>query len=157
MMSDIAPPTLSNRGLFTTCRHVILTVLLSIGSLALQAAPDNGTQIHTYHQPDGSTFGVKIYGDEFFAYERTLDGRHVIRDPETGYSCYAKLSDDGRSFVSTGVPVVTARRSTQEAPPEAKPNLTLPMDAVMAIVRANQEKAGVDSDGRPKVDRKSVV
>ena len=116
----------------------------------------NGEIAFTYHQPDGSTFSVKVYGDEFFAYQRTLEGREIIMDPQTGFFCYARLATDGQSFKSTGIPVVTADDKSREtskvaalAAGAAAPYQLLPNKAVMARVRAAQQYFRVDAKGRP--------
>ena len=110
------------------------------------AVPYFGDEVFTYRQPDGSTFGVRLYGDEFFAYQRTADeGREVVFDDATGFWCYAKLSADGRSFVSTGIPVTTLQKSSPEtnkalaiAAGAVQPNATLPFDAMMSRVHAER-------------------
>ena len=91
----------------------ILTITLFLGiSTTLYAAPYIGQQTFTYHQPDGSKLSVKLYGDEFFVYQRTLDGREIVKDPKTGFFCYARLSADGKLFVSTGIPVITKAKES---------------------------------------------
>ncbi len=56
----------------------------------------------TYYQPDGSSFQIRLYGDEYYAVAETLSGQVVIRDPQTGYFCYAGLTKDGSDYISTG-------------------------------------------------------
>lgn len=134
-----------------------VVLLLSLaGTPTAYAIPYNGEQAYTYHQPDGSTFEVKLYGSEFFAYQRTLDGQEVIRDAKTGFYCYATLAADGRSFVSTGVPVVTtsspspaAGLTRASAAGVAAPGQVLPTDVVMARVSASQAEHRVDQKGIP--------
>ncbi|MEW6250334.1 MAG: M6 family metalloprotease domain-containing protein [Planctomycetota bacterium] len=58
-------------------------------------------------QPDGTLLQVRIWGDEFYTVVETLDGYTLIRDPLTGYICYAGLSEDGNALYSTGVAVGT--------------------------------------------------
>ena len=78
-------------------------ILLFLGALSclLHAAPCQGESF-TNHQPDGEAFTVKLFGDEFFAYEETIDGHLVVRDPKTGGFCYARVTKNGTDIVSTG-------------------------------------------------------
>ena len=125
----------------------LLAVLLLGVTPWASAVPYFGDEVFTYYQPDGSTFGVRLYGDEFFAYQRTADdAREVVLDEATGFWCYAKLSADGRSFISTGVPVVTLEKASGAANKalamsagSAQPNATLPFDVVKSRVEAARE------------------
>lgn len=128
---------------------------LSVLTPSVQAVPYFG-QSFTYHQPDGSSFTVKLYGDEFFAYQRTQDGREIVRDAATGFWCYAALAADGRSFVSTGQPVISSvpgapgAKQLLAAPANAAaPMQSLPADVVAQRVRDAQSNKRVDSKGRP--------
>ncbi len=73
------------------------------------AAPHFGEEEFTYQQPDGESFQVRLYGDEFFAYVEKVDGFLVIRDPNNGLFCYAKVTPDGSDIISTGVRVGQAK------------------------------------------------
>jgi len=66
------------------------------------AAPHNG-DIFSLLQPDGSRVDVKVYGDEFYQRVESMDGLTLIRDPETDWICYAEVTSDGETFVSTGI------------------------------------------------------
>jgi M6 family metalloprotease-like protein len=57
-----------------------------------------------FHQPDGSPVAVKVWGDEFYIRAETLDGYSLVRDPVSGFICYANIKNDGSDFVSTGIP-----------------------------------------------------
>ncbi|MFC1734561.1 M6 family metalloprotease domain-containing protein [Candidatus Hydrogenedentota bacterium] len=135
------------------CLVLAVIIVATVGDV--QAAPYIGEEVFAYHQPDGSTFSVKLYGDEFFAYQRTLDGREVVKDPATGFFCYAELTADGRSFVSTGIPVETtgagpAAANIGMAPAVgAEPFQALPNDVVLERIGAAQSKFNVDEKGRP--------
>ncbi|MBN2310387.1 MAG: M6 family metalloprotease domain-containing protein [Candidatus Hydrogenedentes bacterium] len=131
----------------------LLALALGAASPA-SAAPYIGLDTFTYHQPDGTPFSVKLYGDEYFAYQETLDGFVVVKDSGSGYYCYARLSQDGRSFVSTGIPVASKARGRADSALLATragvtPKLRLPGDAVLAAVRKAQQKFRVDGKGRP--------
>ncbi len=125
----------------------LLAVLLAGLAPLASAVPYFGDEVFTYHQPDGSSFGVRLYGDEFFAYQRTADdSREVVLDEATGFWCYAKLAPDGCSFISTGVPVVTIEKSSDSSNKAlavsagaAQPLETLPYDVILE--RVEQSKA----------------
>ncbi len=70
----------------------------------VDAEPYFGKRVQ-YRQPDGATFTVFLWGDEFFAYQETEDGYLVVRDPESREFCYARVTADGADIVSTGVRV----------------------------------------------------
>jgi M6 family metalloprotease-like protein len=59
----------------------------------------------TFSQPDGSQIRVKGQGDQNYAVFETLDGYSIVKDPDTGFYCYAELSNDKDDLVSTGVKV----------------------------------------------------
>ena len=67
-------------------------------------APYNG-QIMERTQPDGTAVLLKGYGDEYYGWFESLDGFTVVRDPQTGWFCFAELSEDGSDLISTGVSV----------------------------------------------------
>lgn len=58
-----------------------------------------------FRQPNGSKVELVLFGDEFYMRAETAGGYTVIREPKTGWICYAGLSDDGRQLVSTGLRV----------------------------------------------------
>lgn len=80
----------------------IITIVFLASSIGLTAAPFNGT-VMKFHQPDGSSVDVKLYGDEYYIRGEGLDGFTVIRDKVTQWICYAVLSDDGSELVSSGI------------------------------------------------------
>ena len=63
----------------------------------------------TFEQPDGKKVDVRIWGDEFYRVVESLDGYTLTRDPNTGEICYARLSSDGNTLVSTGYPRTNIR------------------------------------------------
>jgi M6 family metalloprotease-like protein len=83
---------------------VLLLSLLSVFHFPAAAAPYFNTP-YTFMQPDGSSVTVILNGDEFYMQAETPDGYTVIRDPQTGWICYAELSGDGSELISTGVPI----------------------------------------------------
>ncbi len=57
-------------------------------------------------QPDDSFVNVLVWGDEFHQDVESPDGYTLVRDPKTGWICYAEVSDDGNEYVSTGITYV---------------------------------------------------
>jgi M6 family metalloprotease-like protein len=57
----------------------------------------------TFTQPDGTELRVQGWGDQHHAVFETMDGFTVIRDPHTGFYCYAELSPDRTHYRSTGI------------------------------------------------------
>ncbi|MBN1127799.1 MAG: hypothetical protein JXA71_02360, partial [Chitinispirillaceae bacterium] len=62
-----------------------------------------------FTQPDGSRIPLLLHGDEFFIRAETRDGYTVVRDKESGWYCYARLSEKGDGFVSSGIRVVSGK------------------------------------------------
>lgn len=85
---------------------------------------------------------VRIYGDEFFAYQETEDGYLVTRDPRSGFFCYAKLTPDGRDLISTGV------RIGKRPPAGLKPKARLAPGAAIAKGKKLRELLYRTEDGR---------
>ena len=52
--------------------------------------------------PDGSEIEVRGWGNQYYAVFETLDGFTVVKDPETGFFQYARLSEDGNRLLPTG-------------------------------------------------------
>jgi hypothetical protein len=126
--------------------HRALTAAALAVSLVLlappaPAVPYNG-ETFTYHQPDGSAFQVRLWGDEFFAYQETLDGYLVIRDPASREYCYARVAPSGTDIVSTGVKVGLP------VPPGLARHERLPPDKAFDRSRGLRELLNRDSRGR---------
>ena len=56
----------------------------------------------TFTNPDGNTVRVRGTGNQYYAVFETLDGYTVLKDPDTGYYNYARLSDDKNRLVPAG-------------------------------------------------------
>jgi M6 family metalloprotease-like protein len=56
-----------------------------------------------FTQPDGTVLQLRVFGDEFYAETRTLDGYTVFFDPATKTYFYAMRSPDGNEFISSGI------------------------------------------------------
>lgn len=80
-----------------------LTVaILSLAAAPAPAAPHWGDRFDL-RQPDGAVVPVLVWGDEFYQHIESTDGFTLVREKDTGVICYARLSADGASLVSTGV------------------------------------------------------
>lgn len=62
-------------------------------------------KLFTFTNPDGSEVQVKGWGNQFSARFETLDGFTVVKNPQSGYYQYARLSEDKNTLVPTGVNV----------------------------------------------------
>jgi M6 family metalloprotease-like protein len=82
--------------------RTFLCLAFLFASVLVYAFPHNG-EIYSLRQPDGTFVDCKVFGDEFYQDVETPDGYTLIRDSGTGWICYAKVSADGSSYVSTGV------------------------------------------------------
>jgi M6 family metalloprotease-like protein len=84
-------------------RVLFFAVILCLFSVPAFCAPYLGKELE-FHQPDGSPIAVRLWGDEFYIRVETLDGYSLVRDPVSGFICYAELNSDGSDFISTGIP-----------------------------------------------------
>ena len=61
-------------------------------------------EVFPLRQGDGTGYQVRVWGDEFYSVIESLDGHTLVLDAEKQLYCYADLSPDGKTLVSTGVP-----------------------------------------------------
>ncbi len=95
-------------------------------------------EVFPFRQPDGTRIEVRVWGDEFYRVVESLDGYTLVRDPNTGAACYARLSPDGNDLLSTGVPVGSALRANLGLKPHLRINRAsarAKADAVRARLR----------------------
>lgn len=121
-------------------------------SISVQAAPygPNGLVVD-YVQPDGTTFPVRVLGDEFYAVEQTLDGYTVIKDPQSGFWCYAEVNADGSALISTGIVVKNSgglRGGQSEEIPDLPKNVQISSEAITAQIETRQDLLRRDAKGR---------
>lgn len=64
-------------------------------------------------QPDGTTVGLRLIGDEYHHYNTTSDGYALVKDAR-GYYVYAQLNADGRLVPTTLIAHDAEARSAQE-------------------------------------------
>lgn len=90
----------SHSAFFAACfLYALITVVFCF--VTSTAAPHWRTAT-TLVQPDGTAIEVLMFGDEFYGWYETRDGYPIIRDSNSGWFCYAIMSDSG-TIVSTGL------------------------------------------------------
>jgi M6 family metalloprotease-like protein len=115
----------------------MVACLLVVFSLPLAAAPYHG-EVMQFRQPDHTLVDVRLFGTEYYMRAESMNGYTVIRDENSGYICYACLSEDGDELVSTG----TIYRGAANNPVVLKnqigisKHLQLPLRAVEQKVQA---------------------
>jgi M6 family metalloprotease-like protein len=125
-------------------RTAVITLILMLTLVAnLSGAVFRG-EMFTYHQPDGSELPIKLWGDDDYADEETIDGWRIVRDPKTQFWCYATLSADGMQLISTEI---VAGVGSPEALGINK-HLRIAKDERMRQHRIHQRSRGRDARGR---------
>ncbi|MBD1584564.1 M6 family metalloprotease domain-containing protein [Pseudoalteromonas sp. S16_S37] len=76
---------------------------LAIFTCLTQAAIPYKNHQYEYTQPNGEVVTISLEGNDYFALQRTQDGRLVIFDENKNGLTYAEVSSDGQDLVSTGV------------------------------------------------------
>jgi M6 family metalloprotease-like protein len=94
-------------------------------------------EIFKAKQPNGDIVEVRVWGDEFYRVVESMDGYTLVRDADTDVICYARLSDDGNSFVSTGVDVNSASGESLGL----QPHLRINVEARWEIIRDRRSEA----------------
>ena len=84
-------------------RILFFAVISCLFPVSAFCAPYQGKEFE-FHQPDGSPITVQVWGDEFYIRAETLDGYSLVRDPVSGFTCYAEVNNDESDFISTGIP-----------------------------------------------------
>ena len=111
---------------------LVLGVALMLAAVLTGRATGDAVfgEVFPLRQPDGAKMQVRVWGDEFYRVIETLDGYTLVRDPESGAACYARLSRDGNTLRSTG------RRADLSAPPRRLPrHLRINQSEVMRVVQ----------------------
>gem|GEM_PF-1077349 len=104
-----------NRRFTITTATPWVVCLLWLTAAPLAAAPYDGEPFSLL-QPDLTHVEVLVYGDEFYQRVESPDGYTLIRDPDTGWICYAERSADGFEFLSTGVVYTPTRTDDPDDP-----------------------------------------
>jgi len=109
------------------------------------AAPYNGEEFE-YAQPDGSIAVVYLFGDEFHIDAESPDGYTVVVG-EDRYVYYARLSDDGSEYVSTGV-----RYAKNSMVPAVQKRMRISQYSIQEKRKRNKKALGSPEDGESYYD-----
>lgn len=74
-------------------RKIFAFLICSLCYLSLYSRPARHG-VHTFCQPDGTSFQAKCIGDEFLRIKTTLEGHAIIQDKD-GWWCYAEYDSSG--------------------------------------------------------------
>ncbi|TMP32625.1 peptidase [Pseudoalteromonas rubra] len=92
--------------------HALLAVgAVTVTTLVQAAIPYNNTS-YQFTQPNGQTVTLYLQGNDYYAEQRTADGRLAVYDATLKGMAYAKVSADGATLVSTGQ-LVESQHSVQ--------------------------------------------
>jgi len=84
----------------------ILLGVFVVGCMLVSAGRSEAAQYRgdarQFPQPDGTLVEVRLYGTELYMRAESPDGYTLIKDPSTGFICYAELAADG-DLRSTGL------------------------------------------------------
>ena len=97
-------------------------------------------KVFMFKNPDGSEIQVRGWGNQYYARFETMDGFTVVKNPDTGYYQYAKLSEDKNRLLATGVNVGEADPRSLELPQ----HIRIRREAVK-----KQAQKAHDADGTP--------
>ena len=86
-----------------TIKISILTVFLILATAVNMHSGPARVRDAVYSQPDGSTFAVKVKGDEWTRIRTTSDGCAIVKEDD-GWWCYGTYDSNGR-LKSTGLAV----------------------------------------------------
>lgn len=96
-------------------------------------------EVFTFHNPDGSQFEVRGWGNQFAAVFETLDGYTVVKHPQSGYYHYATMSEDLAVLVPNGPRVGQADPGTLGLPQHVRP----PRASLRAQAEQARDEAGI--------------
>ncbi len=121
---------------------------------ASEAAPFAGRVVE-FEQPDGSKVPVRLFGDELYMRGESLDGYTLVRDPASGWLCYATLPPARDALVSTGVPYRGGDLPGAHRSLAATRHTDVSPEARRAIAKANRARLR-DGDARPSESKEIV-
>ena len=110
---------------------VLIIFYLLLVTVQSQAAFTLNNRPMVFDQPNGQTIDVLVTGNQFYKHIESIDGYTLTKDPQTDYWCYALLSEDGRSLISSGVPAYEFESLSQM--PEK--GVKISQDAVDALIK----------------------
>lgn len=105
-------------------KKMVCLITIALSSLFAEPCVNKHCELK---QPDGSLVSVVVNGDEYYQRVESTDGYTLIRD-QKDWICYAKLSDDRKSFIPMEVYTGTSKKSRGVT----EQHIELDMDAVIA-------------------------
>ena len=120
-------------------KTLLVFVIALVCFVQLTSAPYNG-EVFSFEQPDGSTVEALIFGDEFYARCESFDGYTLVRDEETGWLCYAELSEDKTKLVSTGIKYLG--KSSLKSSLSIKKHIDISDDSRLSLADGNKALLG---------------
>jgi M6 family metalloprotease-like protein len=128
-----------------SCLGVIVAATGIMTALPAHAAPVRGKLVKPF-QPDGTRIDALCWGDEYYVVAESLDGYTLVRDPKTGFICYAGISADGTRLVSTGVVVKEKAPADLGIPSHVR----IKREAAAAAALAARERATARRGRKPQ-------
>ncbi len=113
-------------------KYLNKVVILIFIIAAVDAAPILNKN-YELRQGDGSLVQVIISGDEYYQDVETPDGYSLIRDPVTGWICYAQLSKDNKQLLSTGIVYTGGTVSQKKTTDYLNKHLRIDKESVLEI------------------------
>ena len=145
-------------------KTIILAIMVFIATAgSLHCGPVRQTEA-VYTQPDGSTFNVKIKGDEWIRIRTTTDGCAISKDKE-GWWCYAIYGTDGSLACSeyrighpAPVEIISRSRSIPYETLNRDAARRTGRDAENAVaLRKTREKTSVTKAQTTKITKKGIA
>jgi M6 family metalloprotease-like protein len=126
----------------------ILFIAFFIPTL-MYSAPWIG-QVKSFKQPNGSTVDIKLFGTEYYIRAESIDGYTLIRDKNSGWICYADVSDNRSELISTGI-IYTGKSdnpSTLKNNFSFQKHLDISDESKNSIIYKNQLKTGISIENK---------
>ncbi|MCO7189583.1 MULTISPECIES: M6 family metalloprotease domain-containing protein [unclassified Pseudoalteromonas] len=131
--------------------HALLAIsAVTMTTLVQAAIPYNNTR-YEFTQPNGQTVTLYLQGNDYYAEQRTADGRLAVYDASLKGMAYAKVSADGATLVSTGHLVEELHSVHRLTVSEPQTGLS---DAAKAALVASKRAQMLGSD---KLSRSSTI
>ncbi|AZZ95781.1 M6 family metalloprotease domain-containing protein [Pseudoalteromonas sp. R3] len=131
--------------------HALLAIsAVTVTALVQAAIPYNNTS-YQFTQPDGQIVTLYLQGNDYYAEQRTADGRLVVFDETLKGMAYAKVSADGTTLVSTGRLVESQHSIQRLSVSEPQAGLS---DAAKAALVASKRAQMLGSD---KLSHSSMI
>ena len=129
---------------------ILVIIAIFSTAVSLHCGPVRQTEA-IYTQPDGSTFNVRVRGDEWIRIRTTLDGCAIAKNEE-GWWCYGVYGTDGYLTCSE-------HKIGQSAPPEIiRDSRNIPYEILNAKAAAYRaQRNAVNSDALHRIRRSAAL